>query len=215
MLPWNLWFLKEPPGKTWHLVVEWTGWTKLYKRGVHVSKSTMPWRREAKMAEAKEAKTAYSDAKHMAKHAGKERWIHHSIPRWWWWFPYCQTDEPHKRPGRRWWGLRMQWCWSAFAHWRRLDEGMVEHYPRLLNVELEWPSNKLHRVPPNAGLQLRCWKLSWVGKTTGGAVFSSGGIPTDWEERFILNLYKGKVNSLGLAITVGSQIKSWSYWNRC
>ena len=28
----------------------------------------------------------------------------------------------------------------------------VEHYVRLLNVELEWPSNKLPEVQPNAGL---------------------------------------------------------------
>ena len=27
----------------------------------------------------------------------------------------------------------------------------VEHYARLLNVEFEWPSNKLPEVPPNAG----------------------------------------------------------------
>ena len=32
------------------------------------------------------------------------------------------------------------------------DKMMAEHYARLLNVELEWPSNELPEVPPIAGL---------------------------------------------------------------
>ena len=53
----------------------------------------------------------------------REKGIRHSISRWWWSFPYHQTDGPHK-PKRRWREFYMQWCWWACANWRRQDEGI-------------------------------------------------------------------------------------------
>ena len=44
-------------------------WTKLCKTSVHSSKSTASWRKGGRMADTKEAKTAYNDTKHVAKHA--------------------------------------------------------------------------------------------------------------------------------------------------
>ena len=104
---------------------------------------------------------------------GRERGICHSIPRWRWCFPYCQTDGLHK-PGRYWQELCVQRCWWTCSHWRHDDKmkAWVDPYVRLLNVELELPRDELPQPPPppppptsathsarwNASL-LRCWKL--------------------------------------------------------
>ena len=44
-------------------------------------------------------------------------------------------------------------------------------------------------------------------------VFSSGEIPTDSQESFILNLYKGTPLAAATIAVWSSQIKSWSCWN--
>ena len=69
-----------------------------------------------KMPEAKEAETTYNGAKRFQsmlsgwRSLRQRRGICHSIPRWWWRFPYCQTDGVHK-PGCCWQELCTQQCW--------------------------------------------------------------------------------------------------------
>ena len=49
------------------------------------------------------------------------------------------------------------------------------------------------------------------------AVFSCGVITSDWERSFILNLYKGRVEPFFTVATIvasSSQMKAWSCWNR-
>ena len=104
----------------------------------------------------------------------------------------------------------------------------VEHYARLLNVEFEWPGDELPEVAPTAGLppsvssaqihkalsRMKCGKAAGpsgitaemlkaageegveLARQLAEAVFSSGEIPADWEESYILNLYKGKGEAL-------------------
>ena len=98
-------------------------WTKLCKRSVHGSKPEER-RHDGKSKNCLHWHQARGKAYHLAgKVWGREGGICHSIPRWWWCFPYNQTDGPHK-PGRCWWLLCTQWCWWACAHWQRQDEGM-------------------------------------------------------------------------------------------
>ena len=109
----------------------------------------------------------------------------------------------------------------------------IEHCAKLFNVEFEWPSNELLEAPPIAAhntdrqklSKMKCSKVAGLSgivvkmqKAAGdedvelarqlaGALFSCGGIPSDRQERFIRNLYKGKGEALdrgndhGLKIT--------------
>ena len=75
--------------------------------------------------------------------------IRHSNPKWWWCFPYCQTDGPCKL-GRYGCGFV---CNDADKLVRSAKDKMktwIEHYVRVLNVEFEWKSNELPEVPPTA-----------------------------------------------------------------
>ena len=100
----------------------------------------------------------------------------------------------------------------------------VEHYARLLNVEFEWESDLLPEVAPVEGppppvtkdlihkalRKMKCGKASGPSgklKADGEVgiellteltevAFCNGVIPTDWQESFILNLYKGKGDDL-------------------
>ena len=45
------------------------------------------------------------------------------------------------------------------------------------------------------------------------AVFSCGMIPSNWEESFILDLYKGNGEILDRRVVWSSQVKPWSCWN--
>ena len=100
----------------------------------------------------------------------------------------------------------------------------VERYARLLNVEFDWESDLLPEVatvegpsPPDTTDLIRkvlgkikCVKAACtsgiiaemlkatgeVGKELIEVVFCNGVIPTDWQESFILNLYKGKGDAL-------------------
>lgn len=104
----------------------------------------------------------------------------------------------------------------------------VEYYSQLLNVEFEWPSNELPEStpvegpPPGVSTEMISLAISKMkcGKAAGPsgisaemlkaageegtelvrqlteAVFSNGVTPADWEESYILNLYKGKGDAL-------------------
>ena len=101
----------------------------------------------------------------------------------------------------------------------------VKHYDRLLNVKFDWPRNELPvlmTADPTQSVsrtlicgalsKMKCSKASDIiaqmlkaSRKEGvelvrqllGAVFCSGEIPADWEDSFILSLYKG--NDEGLA----------------
>ena len=105
-------------------------------------------------------------------------------------------------------------------------EAWAEHYSRLFNVEFDWPSEALNEVPAVAGpspmvtvemvnkflckmksgkapgLQvsyLKWWKqveLNVLLRILTEAIFTHGTVPKDWEESYILNLYKGKGEAL-------------------
>ena len=79
----------------------------------------------------------------------------------------------------------------SLCHNKKL-EAWVEHYSRLPNIEFNWPSDSLVDVSPVAGPA--------PGVSTE-AIFVSGPlVPKDWEESYILNLYKGK----GVALDRGN-----------
>ena len=58
-----------PKNRQWRPETRWWNnrWIKFYKKGMHDSKFTKPWK-ESKTIEAKEAKTAYNNTKRVAKH---------------------------------------------------------------------------------------------------------------------------------------------------
>ena len=105
----------------------------------------------------------------------------------------------------------------------------VEHYSRLLNVEFEWPSDASRGRESSSQCVLKadsqgaCQDAVWQGCRSSGivadmprllarrellsrqlAVFSSGVIPSDWEESIILNLFKGKGEDSITATTAAS-----------
>ena len=87
-------------------------WMKLYKRNMHDSKPTMPWRKEAWWRRTVKANISYIDTKCVKKHA------------------VWQADGPPK-PGPCWRYLCTQWCWWACAHWQTQDGGTLLDYSML------------------------------------------------------------------------------------
>ena len=177
------------------------------------------------IAEAKEAKTAYHEAKRVAKHviwlvkSEAEKAEFSNIP------PdggsVYRIDKQMDRINQDVVGE------NDAGELSLSDEDMmkacVEHYARLLNVEFEWPCDLLPEVLPVAGhppsvsavLIRKALSKMKIGKAAGPsgiiaemleasgeervelamqlaeAVFGCGEIPKDWEESFILNLFKG------------------------
>ena len=191
-------------------------------------------KKEGKTAEAKEAKTAYMDAKRVAKHAV--------------WLAKSEAEKEEfatvSPDGDNVFRIAKQMAHTnrdiVSENCVRNDAGelaindedklnaWVEHYARLLNVEFDWPSDTLPEVAPTAGpppsvpasvirkalSKMKCGKAAGpsgitaemlkaageegieLARQLAEAVFSSGVIPADWEESFILNLYKGKGEAL-------------------
>ena len=97
-------------------------------------------------------------------------------------------------------------------------EAWREHYERLLNVEFPWNPEDLSEESPVEGpsepitLEMITKAISKMtsGKAAGPSgeagtvevrdliedIISEGCIPTDWQESFIVNLYKGKGDAL-------------------
>ena len=191
-------------------------------------------RKEGKTSEAKEAKTAYINAKRVAKRvvwlakseAEKEEFAEVS-PNGDGVFRIAkQMDRANQ-------DIIGENCVRNDAGELALSDedkmkAWVEHYTRLLNIEFEWPVDELPEVAPKAGpppgvsaaqihkalTKMKCGKaagpsgiIAEMLKAAGeeGAeltrqlvevVFSSGVIPSDWEESFLLNLYKSKGEAL-------------------
>ena len=205
-------------------------WIKLYKRSVHGSRPTVPWRKEAWR---RRPKTAYIDAKQVAKHAvwlaksetEKEEFVTVSPD---------SDDVFHmaKQMDHRNQDIVGEFCLHGDAGELAFTDNdkmkaWVEHYARLLNVEFQWPS-ELPEIPPTADpppsvsatqiqkalSKMKCGKAAGPSgivaemlKAAGEegveltrqlteAVFSCGVIPSDCEENFIMNLYKGKGEAL-------------------
>ena len=80
-------------------------------------------------AEAKRTKPVYIDAKRMAKRAVWLAKFEAEIEEFATVSPdgddvFCIAKQMDHTPECCWWELRTQWCWWAFAHLRRQDEGM-------------------------------------------------------------------------------------------
>ena len=105
---------------------------------------------------------------------------------------------------------------------QRRKLGNLEHYQRLLNVEFPWnPENLSEESPvegPSEPINLKVITKAITKMASGKAagpsgivaemlsrlgklvqrrdlvenIISEGCIPTDWQESFIVNLYKGK-----------------------
>ena len=185
-------------------------------------------------AEAKEAKTAYNEAKRVAKHviwlakSEAEKAEFANIP------PdggsVCRIVKQMDRTNQDVLGEK---CVRNDAGELSLSDedkmkAWVEHYARLLNVEFEWSCDLLPEVSPVAGpppsvsavMIRKALSKMKIGKAAGPsgiiaemlkasgeegvelasqlaeAVFGSGEILKDWEESFILNLFKGKGEAL-------------------
>ena len=104
----------------------------------------------------------------------------------------------------------------------------VEHYSRLMNIEFDWPRDKLPNADPVVGdpptvttemiraalSKMKCGKAAGPSGITAEMLKATGdegiqlmkelcqlvvngkGIPSDWEESYIKNLYKGKGDAL-------------------
>ena len=102
------------------------------------------------------------------------------------------------------------------------QKAWLEHYQRLLNVEFDWDPDHLSDEPPVEGwpsqssliwlrrLCLRCpsgivVEMIRAASDTGtsmirglsAAIIRYGKVPSDWEQSFIVCLYKGKWDALG------------------
>ena len=126
----------------------------------------------------------------------------------------------------------------------------VEHYSRLMNIEFDWPRDKLPNIdpvvgdPPTVTTEMIRSALSKMksGKAAGPSgitaemlkatgdegiqlmkelcqlVVNGKGIPSEWEESYIKNLYKGKGDALdrgnyrGLKMTDQAMKLSEHYW---
>ena len=96
----NVWSLQEPPVETRNLVVELRGRESFIReactfQGLQFAED---WRHDE---EGQVGKTAYIFAKRKICHLADKVWdaerrIRHSIPRWWWCFPYRQTNKLQK-----------------------------------------------------------------------------------------------------------------------
>ena len=106
------------------------------------------------------------------------------------------------------------------------QKAWLEHYQRLLNVELDWDPHHLSYQPPVEGppipitIDMVKKAISKAGKALGpsgivvemiraagdmgasmipdlaAAIIRDGKIPSDWEQSFIVCLYKGKGDAL-------------------
>ena len=190
--------------------------------------ASMPWTKEAWR---RRPKTAYIDAKHMAKHAV--------------WLAKSEVEKEEftvvspdgdgvfciaKQMDCRKQDITCENCVRNDAgELAPTDENQmkawVEHYAGLLKVEFVWPSNELPQVTPTDGpppsvsatqigkglSKMKCSRAAGPSqvmlKAAGEegveltrkltkAVFSCGAIPSDSEESFIMNLYKGKGEDL-------------------
>ena len=97
-------------------------WTKLYTRNVRGSKPTMPCRREACRWGPKGAKTAYFEAKHVAKSEAEEE-NSSQYPQMVMVF-FVSPNRWTALTRTCWWELCTQWCWWACVHGQRQDESM-------------------------------------------------------------------------------------------
>ena len=191
-------------------------------------------RKAGKVIEAKEAKTAYNDARRTAKHvvwlarseAGEEEFANISPSGDGIFRIAKQMDHTNQ-------DVVGEKCVRNDAGELSLSDeekmkAWVEHYARLLNVEFEWPRDQLPDVAPIAGPpprvstklvqralnKMHCGKaagpsgiIAEMLKATGAegverarqladAVITNGVIPKDWEESYIINLFKGKGEAL-------------------
>ena len=125
--------------------------TKLYKKDVYRSRSTVPWRKEA-WQRRPEGENAYTDTKHVSKHAV--------------WLAKSEAEKEESTTvspdGDGVWRFIKQMdcrnqdivgencvCNDAGGD---IMKAWVESYAGLLIVEFEWPSNELPEFPPTAAL---------------------------------------------------------------
>lgn len=197
-------------------------------------KAYITLKKAGKETEAKAAKTAYINAKRVAKHvvwmakseAEKEEFANIS-PNGEGVFRIAkQMDRTNQ-------DVVGEMCVKNDAGELALNDdskmkAWVEHYARLLNVEFEWPSDTLPEVDPVAGpppsvskemirkaiKKMKCGKAAGPSgivaemlKASGEegvdmlrqlteAIICGDAVPKDWEESFIVNLYKGKGEAL-------------------
>ena len=96
------------------------------------------------------------------------------------------------------------------------QKAWLEHYQRLLNVEFDWDPGHLSYQPPVEGPPIpitinmlkKAISQMKAGKATGPsgivvemiraavAIIRDGKVPSDWEQSFIVCLYKGKGDAL-------------------
>ena len=191
-------------------------------------------KKSGNVTESREAKTAYNEAKRIAKHvvwlakseAEKEEFANISPSGDGVFRIAKQMDRTNQ-------DVVGEKCVRNDAGELSLNDeekmkAWVEHYARLLNVEFDWPRQHLPDAPPIAGpppsvstklvrralSKMKCGKaagpsgiIAEMLKATGDegiermrqiadAVITEGVIPKDWEESYIINLYKGKGEAL-------------------
>ena len=105
------------------------------------------------------------------------------------------------------------------------QKAWLEHYQRLLNVEFDWDPDHLSYQPPVEGLpipitidmiknaisQMKAGKASGILvemiraagdmgvsmiRDLADAIIHDGKVPSDWEQSFIVCLYKGKGDAM-------------------
>ena len=77
------------------------------------------------------------------------------------------------------------------------QKAWLEHYQRLLNVEFYWDPDHLSYQPPVEGPPRAAGDMgASMIRDLAVAIIHDGKVPSDWEQSFIVCLYKGKGNTL-------------------